>query len=99
MESKRPPKTEPVPRPRRQNVEIHLNNKQMAAKDKAKKLVDKFRIISYGKYSIPTKNKAKQCAIIAVDEIIEAIEGMVDEDTGYRGDYYWQEVKKEIENL
>lgn len=45
------------------------------------------------------KEKAKQCALIAVDEIIDATKGMVDEDNGYSTDSYWHEVKEEIEKL
>lgn len=43
--------------------------------------------------------QAKRCALIAVDEIIDATKGMVDEDNGYSTDSYWQEVKTEIERL
>jgi hypothetical protein len=67
----------------------------MTPKDKAVELVDKFRIISYGKYSNPTKNKAKQCALIAVDEMIEESIGYLSFDRNN----YWQEVKQEIEKL
>jgi ferritin-like protein len=42
---------------------------------------------------------AKECALLAVDEIIDATKGMVDEDNGYSTDSYWQEVKQEIEKL
>ena len=43
--------------------------------------------------------QSKQCALIAVDEIINATKGMVDEDNGYSTDSYWQEVKHEIKLL
>jgi hypothetical protein len=36
-------------------------------------------------------NEAKQCALIAVDEILKSVEGKYDE--------YWEEVLKEIEKL
>jgi hypothetical protein len=42
---------------------------------------------------------AKQCALIAVDEILDAISGMVDEENGYSADEYYQEVKQEINKL
>jgi hypothetical protein len=34
---------------------------------------------------------AKQCSLVAVDEIIKAVEGKYDD--------YWKEVKQEIKNL
>jgi hypothetical protein len=40
------------------------------------------------------KNIAKQCAIIAVDEIINAIE-YLDDDS----EYFWEEVKQELQKL
>ncbi|WP_353076927.1 hypothetical protein [Flavobacterium sp.] len=65
----------------------------MEAKEKAIELIDKFRIISYGKYSIPTKNKAKQCALIAVDTIIFELK------LRNCSVKYFEEVKQEIELL
>jgi hypothetical protein len=44
---------------------------------------------------------AKKCAIIAVEEIIEnnsKITGLLTQDT-MRNDWFWQEVKQEIEKL
>jgi len=79
----------------------------MTPKEKAQELVKKYEIqfLSFGDY-LPTI-KAKQCALIAVDEIIKAsptnpLKGgyielysdMVDEAIDY-----WQEVKQEIEKL
>ena len=60
----------------------------MTAKEKAEELVEK--IIKNG-YVINRFN-AKQCALIAVDEIL----GYMGAD---RGTEFWQEVKIEIENL
>jgi hypothetical protein len=77
----------------------------MKAKEKAKELVDKF------KYNTRAWNEtngwqdcsynAKQCALIAVDEIITAIENVFTKSVAklnstYR---YYQEVKTEIEKL
>lgn len=66
----------------------------MKPKEKAKELVDRFgkkvgKELKNGsfRYNIEI---AKQCALIAVDEIL-------DKD-GYNNDY-WQEVKQEIEKL
>ena len=67
----------------------------MTPKEKAEELMDKMYYI--GRYDDqesynPTMawERGKQCALIAVDEIL-------DKD-GYNNDY-WQEVKKEIEKL
>jgi|688.fasta_scaffold867493_1 hypothetical protein len=90
----------------------------MTPKEKAKELVDKFFEYSYRvKWDID-KNKwehnfdqSKQCALIAVDEIIKASplepndtpEWLQPEDwfpdSNISAEKYWQEVKIEIENL
>ena len=64
----------------------------MTPKEKAKELVDKY----YHLFSVELENtidlrEAKQCALIAVDEILE--------ECRLEKDWYWQEVKQEIENL
>jgi hypothetical protein len=64
----------------------------MTPKEKAKELVDKY----YHLFSVELENtidlrEDKQCALIAVDEILE--ECRLEED------WYWQEVKTEINNL
>ena len=61
----------------------------MTPKEKAKQL-----IISY------TRNDflGKQCALIAVDEILSSIIKINKYDFGTLN-YYWQEVKQEIEKL
>jgi len=66
----------------------------MAPKEKAEQLVESFMNIKQQKladYSIIYHPTAKQCALIAVDEIIRVLQ---DEQ-----DWYWPEVKEEIENL
>ena len=60
----------------------------MAPKEKAKELVDNFIPHSTGNSNI---NEAKQCALIAVDEILICCIGSHED--------YWQEVKQEIINL
>ena len=67
----------------------------MEAKDKAKELVEKYNlIVCYDTY------QAKQCAIIAVDEIIDNnVFPCVSESDLICNDDYWQEVKNEIEKL
>jgi len=73
----------------------------MTPKEKAQELVDKFAEIipiedaEHGEtesYFIQYE-KAKQCALIAVDEILSVV-WYVPVDTEY-----WEEVKQEIENL
>ena len=80
----------------------------MTPKEKAEKLFNKFIIIddlsdSTGN-SLYFNAHAKQCALIAVDEIIEFMEvDDFDSDTCYWANHskmqYWLEVKKEIEKL
>ena len=77
----------------------------MNEKEKAKELVDKFKPytekIDFFGDNVELKN-AKQCALIAVDEICYILE-----DNGLTfAEYhdkttieYWQQVKTEIENL
>ena len=65
----------------------------MTAKLKAKELLDK---MTTNAHSLIYKNLyAKECALIAVDEILNVIE---DNCLEY-DDNYWQEVKQEIEKL
>lgn len=72
----------------------------MNPKVKAKELVEKFRNVEVEvKFSdrFLYKNEAKECALIAVDEIIDCTKkgfGL----TKYSKEY-WIEVKKEIEAL
>ena len=61
----------------------------MTPKEKAKELVFKFDDTM--EFSTPQRF-AKQCALIAVDEILKAI-GFSDNK------FYWQEVKQELEKL
>ena len=67
----------------------------MTPKEKAEELVDKFigikpiKLSDYSKIYNPT---AKQCALIAVEEIL----GSMGADRGYA---FWTEVKQEIEQL
>ena len=59
----------------------------MKPKEKAKELVDRYYFVDdYHSFS-------KQCALIAVDEIINL------DYFSEEGREYWQEVKKEIEKL
>ena len=70
----------------------------MTPKEKAIELVVKFKHTAYSDYLTTDNeyNNAKQCALIAVEEILNVIVGTYDFDVLNQ---YWQEVKKEIENL
>ena len=82
----------------------------MTPQEKAKELVDKFSNHSFYDQSknnqcqfIETKESAKQCALIAVDEILAAIQLPPIENKGHalydsQVDY-WRQVHSEIENL
>jgi hypothetical protein len=67
----------------------------MTPKEKAKELVDKMFSLSYHLHAFP----AKQCALIAVDEIIQLRKGYFDCINPMQDEKYWQEVKQEIEKL
>lgn len=68
----------------------------MTPKEKAEKLLHKYRMLfmnegkDYGE-EILVSILAKQCALIALDEMIN--------NAGFMYVKYWQEVKQEINNL
>jgi hypothetical protein len=64
----------------------------MTPKEKAKELFDKYwTLIAYKIEGSVGRLLIKQCALIAVDEILET--------NPYKARNYWQEVKQEIEKL
>jgi hypothetical protein len=63
----------------------------MVPKEKAEKLVLRFMYLQEPNYNWFHKGLGKQCALIAVDEILICCIGSHEE--------YWQEVKQEIEKL
>ena len=76
-------------------------------KDKAEELVHTYRVLlmddgeDYGE-EILVSMLSKQCALIAVGEIIEATTKILDEGEGFQlieSNPYWQETRKEIESL
>lgn len=70
----------------------------MTPKEKAKELVQRYIDEAYqeDEYGLYTP-MAKQCALIAVDEILDTIE---DERKGiFNMKRYWEQVKQEIEKL
>ena len=65
----------------------------MTPKEKAKELVNQYdETLTY----LESKSKAKQCALIAVDEIKEYITKYDNHVPDFK---YWQEVKQEIQAL
>jgi hypothetical protein len=74
----------------------------MNYKQKAIELVDNYRVMFYGKNSIPSKNKAKQCALKAVDEVLKAVsvnQVLYLTDMTYQIHYDYTKIKQEIEKL
>ncbi len=72
----------------------------MTPKEKAEQLIETFRmnVLDYEGCGI-NDHKAKQCALIAVDELIlEQCKGRGNTDARYQDERlrYWQEVKQEI---
>ena len=69
----------------------------MTPKEKAKELVDRFdETLTY----LESKQKAKQCALIAVDEIINSNPHSNPLNTDVHSTMsYWNEIKQEIEKL
>jgi hypothetical protein len=66
----------------------------MTPKDKAKELYNKFYNTSSHPHHVESrKNNAKQCVLIAVDEIMNVIIGSYDYELEK---IYWQDVKNEI---
>jgi hypothetical protein len=71
----------------------------MTAKEKANHILDKFWLMDKVEPML-TKEQAKQCALIAVDEIILANPHSNPLNTDVHSTMsYWQEIKHEIEKL
>ena len=71
----------------------------MTPKEKAKELFDKYAtyvVMWTGGIEVENQN-CKQCALIVVDEIIDAIKH--EDNRMYYEIKYWEEVKQEIKNL
>lgn len=69
----------------------------MTPKEKANQLVDNYWLMDKINPSL-SKEQAKQCALVAVDEILFVLEFNLDFKME-KSIKYWQEVKKEIQNL
>jgi len=69
----------------------------MTSEEKAKELFNKFRQIPPSSpYTGVDDGEAKQCALIAVNEILSFT---IDHCCEYQNRKYWEEVKQEIELL
>jgi hypothetical protein len=64
----------------------------MSAKHIAKELIQKFNLLDDESHSYHYVHNSKQCAIIAVDQILEIIDSNYDFE-------FWKEVKLELEKL
>ena len=82
------------------------HQRNMNAKEKAKELVDKFKNIDKRIYDINpdyfdlfilTQNEAKQCALIAVDEILNSRPTITDSQVEYNK--YWNDVRSELQSF
>jgi hypothetical protein len=69
----------------------------MTPKEKAEELVNKYSIWCWNEV-VCDYEIAKQCALIAVDEILDSITKINQYDFGTLN-YYWNEVKQELEKL
>lgn len=76
----------------------------MTPKEKAEQLADKYCDLNYRWDGVYFYSWAKECALIAVDEIIRTLNEDI-RDLDVRGSVlldlieYWQEVEKEIKKL
>lgn len=68
----------------------------ISPKEKAEDLVDRY--LQDAKYKFGFREVRKECALIAIDEILSSIININKYDFGTLN-YYWQEVKQEIEKL
>lgn len=70
-------------------------------KEKAEELVEKYYQFEFNTISLQTQRKyAKQCALIAVDEILECYPAQCPKESYEMEQHiFWQQVKTEIEKL
>ena len=71
----------------------------MAPKEKAEKLVLRFMYLQEPNYNWFHKGLGKQCALIAVDEIIQETDTYYDTLIASERKLFLEEVKQEIEKL
>jgi hypothetical protein len=72
----------------------------MTPKEKSEQLVYRMMYkIQWSKVKYHTLMEAKECALIAVDEILKSNPTLIDCDKSELNYKYWVEVKQEIEKL
>lgn len=72
----------------------------MTPKEKAVELYQKYELLGRDfTRGVSIKEHSKQCALIAVEEIISEIEPSISMDVIKARINYWSQVKKEIEKL
>jgi hypothetical protein len=73
----------------------------MTPKNKAKELYNKYatHVVMWVGDINTTHQNCKQCAIIAVDEILDSIDWDYYEGSKQTEHMYWKEVKQEIQEL
>jgi hypothetical protein len=73
----------------------------MTPKEKAQEIYDKihFALPSYHDEGQQEHAASKECALIAVDEILQAIGYCEDPESNYNVDCYWADVKREIKKI
>jgi hypothetical protein len=69
----------------------------MTPREKAKELIDKYQFVYIQNYT--SMFEVKQCALIAVDEIIELAYWEYMESMGEKEEEYWNKVREEIKKL
>jgi uncharacterized protein YlaN (UPF0358 family) len=78
----------------------NIKTKTMTAQEKAKELLVKMTTNTNDDVTLMYKNPyAKQCALIAVDEILDDDMYDMSQELFENRINYWQQVKQEIENL
>jgi len=82
-------------------IEHNVNMYNMTPKEKAKELYFKFysKIPSIQDEGQMQDEASKQCALIAVDEIIDEVKKILDDENYSSVLIYWLKVKQEIEKL
>jgi hypothetical protein len=72
----------------------------MTPREKAQELIRKYTELLYNNIlTFRQYNDCKECALIAVDEIIESNPIAFDEEDNCIAKQWWQEVKTEIQKL
>jgi hypothetical protein len=68
----------------------------MTPKEKAEELFAKYVFLTISDMSDENFNQTKQCALVAVDEVLNEENHFIQTDSHL---LYWEQVKQEIENL